>query len=55
MRSCLNCKFSYRAYVNGKVRCKYHKGHKAVETGACKDWIDEFLDKLVKRGDQDDG
>lgn len=49
MRSCINCKYRYRAYVNGKVRCKYHKGHKAVETGACEDWKYEFADVLQKQ------
>lgn len=49
MRSCINCKYRYRAYVNGKIRCKYHKGHKAVETGACEDWEYEFADVLQRQ------
>ena len=46
MKSCINCKYSYRAYVNGKIRCKLHKGHKAYEN--CKDWEDALADVLYK-------
>ena len=50
MRSCINCKYSYRAYVNGKIRCKLHKGHKAyINADSCKEWEHELADVLHKQ------
>ena len=50
MRSCINCKYSYRAYVNGKIRCKLHKGHKAyINADSCKEWEHELADVLYKQ------
>jgi len=50
MRSCLNCKFSYRAYVNGKIRCTQHKGHRAyLSSENCEDWEYEFADVLQRQ------
>jgi hypothetical protein len=49
MRSCINCKYSYRAYVNGKLRCNRHKGHKAyINADSCEDWEHELADVLYK-------
>ena len=49
MRNCINCAYSYRAYVNGHMRCKTHKGHKLHprSQGECPDWKWE-LDKEAK-------
>ena len=50
MRSCINCKYSYRAYVNGKLRCNRHKGHKAyINADSCKEWEHELADVLQKQ------
>jgi len=50
MRCCLNCKSSYRAYVNGELRCKQHKGHKAcINADNCEDWEHELADVLQKQ------
>ena len=47
MRSCINCKYSYRAYIKEKIRCKLHKGHKAYKN--CDDWEHELADVLYKQ------
>lgn len=53
MRSCINCKYSYRAYVNGKLRCNRHKGHKAyINADSCEEWEHELADVLQKQKEE---